>query len=172
MSTLAASGEPTIPAFADLLRVFNTREHSAAEALQLNLKTRALKEQFADAWNDTVGRTTSGRAIDALILPPAPAVGYPHDFNIYWGYTSLFNFLDYPSIILPIANFKVDPQLDRVDSEYRPLETNPYDKPNHELYDPNLFANQPSTIQIVGRPFEDEEAIRVASILDTLFKAP
>ncbi|CAG8938243.1 unnamed protein product [Penicillium salamii] len=168
-STLAAAGEPIIPAFADLLKVFNPREHSAAEALQLNLKTRALKEQFADAWNNTVGG--SGRAIDALIAPPAPAVGYPHDFNIYWGYTSLFNLLDYPSVILPIANFKVDPQLDPVDEKYRPLETNPYDQPNHELYDPGLFANQPSTIQIVGRPFEDEETIQVSSIIDTLFKA-
>ncbi|KAE8381234.1 amidase signature domain-containing protein [Aspergillus bertholletiae] len=172
MSTLAASGEPTIPAFADLLRVFNTQEHSAAEALRFNLKTRALKEQFADVWNKTADGTTSGRAIDALILPPAPAVGYPHDFNIYWGYTSLFNLLDYPSVILPVANFKVDPQLDPVDPNYRPVETNPYDKPNHELYDPNLFVNQPSTIQIVGRPFEDEETIQVASVLDALFKAP
>ncbi|KAE8395886.1 amidase signature domain-containing protein [Aspergillus alliaceus] len=172
MSTLAASGEPTIPAFADLLRVFNTREHSAAEALRLSIKARALKEQFADAWKDTAGRTTSGHTIDAVIAPPAPAVGYPHDFNIYWGYTSLFNLLDYPSIILPIHNFKVDPQLDPVDHNYRPLETNPYDRPNYELYDPNVFVNQPSTIQIVGRPFEDEELIRVASILDALFKAP
>ena len=66
-------------------------------------------------------------------MPPAPAVGYPHDFNIYWGYTSLLNVLDYPSVILPIPNFKVDPQLDPVDDNYRPLERNPYDKPNYEL---------------------------------------
>ena len=55
----------------------------------LNLKTRALKGQFADAWNDTADRTLSGKSIDALILPSAPAVGYPHDVNIYWEYTSL-----------------------------------------------------------------------------------
>ncbi|KAH7000751.1 amidase signature domain-containing protein [Ilyonectria destructans] len=170
MSTLAAAGEPTIPAFADLLKVFNVREQSAAEALKLNLKTRALKEQFLEAWNDTAHQATSGRCIDALITPPAPAVGYPHDFNVYWGYTSLFNLIDYPSIILPIPNFKVDAQLDPTDTRYRPLETNPYDKPNHDLYDPKLFANQPSTIQIVGRPFEDEEAIQVASVLDNLFE--
>ncbi|KAJ5991611.1 amidase signature domain-containing protein [Penicillium canescens] len=169
-STLAASGEPIMPAFADLLRVFNPREHSAGEALQLNLKTRTLKEQFAEGWNNTVGPL--GHTIDALIVPPAPAVGYPHDFNIYWGYTSLFNLLDYPSVILPIPNFKVDPQLDPVDDNYRPSERNPYDKPNYELYDPELFANQPSTVQIVGRPFEDEETIRVGSVLDTLFRAP
>lgn len=111
-------------------------------------------------------------------------MGYPHDFNIYWGYTSLFSLLDYPSVILPILKFKVDRQLDPLDDKYQPIETNPYDKPNYESCessnpvqllkpipvpnslpltdDSDLFTNQPSTIQIVGRLFEDEEAIRVA----------
>ncbi|GFN19510.1 uncharacterized protein AtWU_09315 [Aspergillus tubingensis] len=169
-STLAASGEPLIPAFADLLRIFNPRERSAAEALNLNLKTRALKERFAESWDGTASRTASGRVIDALVMPSSPAVGYPHDFNIYWGYTSLLNLIDYPSVILPITNFRVDTQLDPVDHSYQPLKTNPYDRPNYELYRPESFTNQPSTIQIVGRPFEDEEAIRAAFILDDLFK--
>lgn len=99
----------------------------------MNIKTRAFKEQFLAAWNDTIHRTTTGRTIDALICPPAPAVGIPHDFNIYWGYGSLFNLLDYPSVILPIPNFKIDPHQDPVDPNYRPLETNPYDKPNYDL---------------------------------------
>lgn len=30
----------------------------------------------------------------------------------------------------------------------------------------------PSTIQIVGRPFEDEDLIQVASVLDVLLRAP
>lgn len=52
---------------------------------------------------------------------------------ISWGYTSLFNLLDYPSTILPIHNFKVNPDTDPVNPAYRPLETNPYDKLNYEL---------------------------------------
>ena len=151
MATLEASGEPLIPAFADLLEVYKTRELTAAEALQvcfprqstrriltrpnqwqLNIKTRAFKENFLAAWNDTIRRTATGRPIDALICPPAPAVGFPHDFNIYWGYTSMFNLLDYPSIILPIPGFKINSRQDPIDSNYRPLQ-NPYDKPNYDL---------------------------------------
>lgn len=101
--------------------------------MQLNLKTRALKEQFAESWDSTASRTVSGRVIDALVMPSSPAVGYPHDFNIYWGYTSLLNLIDYPSVILPITNFTVDTQLDPVDHSYQPLKTNPYDRPNYEL---------------------------------------
>ncbi|GLA87651.1 hypothetical protein AtubIFM56815_002077 [Aspergillus tubingensis] len=151
-------------------QIFNPRERSAAEALNLNLKTRALKERFAESWDGTASRTASGRVIDALVMPSSPAVGYPHDFNIYLGYTSLLNLIDYPSVILAITNFRVDTQLDPMDHSYQPLKTNPYDRPNYELYRPESFTNQPSTIQIVGRPFKDEEAIRAAFILDDLFK--
>ncbi|KAF5006865.1 hypothetical protein FDECE_6777 [Fusarium decemcellulare] len=133
VASLEASGEPLISAFADLLKVYKPREHTAAGALQLNIKAKAFKEQFLTVWNDTEGRTASGRPIDALILPPAPAVAYPHDFNIYWGYTTLFNLLDYPAAILPIPNFKITAEQDPVDSQYRPRVTNPYDKTNHDL---------------------------------------
>jgi amidase len=100
---------------------------------QLNVKARSFREKFRKAWDDTAQLTNTGRPVDALICPSAPAVGYPHDFNVYWGYTSLFNLLDYPSVILPVSNFKVNPKDDPVASGYKPLETNPYDKPNHEL---------------------------------------
>jgi amidase len=29
-------------------------------------------------------------------------------FRVWWGYFSLFNLLDYPSIILPIKDVKID----------------------------------------------------------------
>lgn len=71
--------------------------------------------------------------MDALICPVAPSAGAPHDFNAYWGYTSMFNLLDYPSTVLPVANFDIDPYLDPVNPEYQPLESNPYDKAYHEM---------------------------------------
>jgi amidase len=36
---------------------------------------------------------------------------------------------------------------------------------------PDLFASQPSTIQVVGRPFQDEELIQVSSVMDGLLRA-
>jgi amidase len=98
--------------------------------LQLHGKVRAYKDQFLAAWNETA---VNSRPIDALICPPAPGVGYPHDFNTYWGYTALFNLVDYPSVILPIKGFNVTPELDPVDVNYQPSDTNPYDRANHEI---------------------------------------
>ncbi|KAF4341946.1 hypothetical protein FBEOM_4112 [Fusarium beomiforme] len=167
IGALEASGEPLIPAFADLLKVFNVRKLSAAEILPLSGKVRDYKEQFLAAWNKA---SNNGRPMDALICPSAPGVGYPHDFNTYWGYTSLFNLIDYPAAILPVPGLKVSPESDPVNREYMPLSTNPYDKPNHEIYDPALYLNHPITIQVVGRPFEDEELIQVSYNLDALFR--
>ena len=101
--------------------------------MQLNLKMRAFKVQFANAWDKTKDSTPTGRPIDALICPVAPSAGIPHDFNIYWGYTCMWNLLDYPSTVLPIPNFKITSETDPPDLAYHPLTTNPYDKANHEM---------------------------------------
>lgn len=94
---------------------------------------RAFKVLFANAWDKTKESTATGRSIDALICPVAPSAGIPHDFNIYWGYTCMYNLLDYPSTVLPIPNFRIGPQADPPNLAYNPLATNPYDKANHEM---------------------------------------
>jgi amidase len=93
------------------------------------------KEQFCDAWDKTAEQTTSGRPIDGLICPPGASAGYPHDFLPWWGYTTLFNILDYPSTILPLKNFKVSKDLDSKDSRgsYKPQTNNPFDKLNYDM---------------------------------------
>lgn len=148
---VAASGEPLVPAFADLLRVYNAKALAASEVMQvnpsivhlkterltgptqLNLKMRAFKILFANAWDATKNSTSSGRTIDALVCPVAPSAGIPHDFNIYWGYTSMWNILDYPSTVLPIPHFKINARDDPPNPDYEPLTTNPYDAANHTM---------------------------------------
>ncbi|KAH7247550.1 amidase signature domain-containing protein [Fusarium redolens] len=170
LTKVAVSGEPLMPAFADLLKIYNARSLAASEVLKLNLQTRAYKTIFAEAWDKTKDITCTGRPIDALICPPAPSTGIPHDFNAWWGYTSMWNLLDYPSTVIPIANFRISPELDPREAYYKPLDTNPYDQQNYAMYDPNIFVNQPSTIQIVGRPFDDEELIEVSALVDKLLQ--
>lgn len=114
----------------------------------------------------------------------------------------MWNLLDYPSTVIPVANFKIGGKLDPPNRAYKPLTSNPYDKPNHEMCayslinpsalrppnnlfllshvrsnlrssfvdDPKLFENQPSCIQIVGRPFDDEELIEVSAAVDKVLR--
>ena len=100
---------------------------------QLHLKMRAMKAVFTDAWQGTTKATSTGRPMDALVCPVAPSAGIPHDCDIYWGYTCVWNILDYPSTVLLVPGFKISPELDPPDSSYEPIATNPYDKPNQDM---------------------------------------
>lgn len=93
----------------------------------------AYKKQFHQAWLKTRELTDTKQPIDALICPVGPAIGIPHDFNIWWGYTTLFNIVDYPSIVLPIKKFKFSASEDAKDTKYVPRTTNPFDRPNFEM---------------------------------------
>lgn len=94
---------------------------------------RDYKTQFAQAWDQTSLVTGTNRPIDALITSPYPAVGLPHNFTAYWGYTSMLNFLDYPSTVLPIKDFQISRERDPANLDYQPLASNPFDKPNHDM---------------------------------------
>ena len=71
-------------------------------------------------------KTSTGRPIDCLI---APCAGFPHGFPVWWEYFSLWNLLDYPSIILPLKKMKVDPEKDKKHMSCVPLD-NVFDKMN------------------------------------------
>ena len=51
---------------------------------------------------------------------------------MWWGYTSLWNLLDYPSVIVPVKDLAIDPEKDKKDITYQPRE-NPFDKENWEV---------------------------------------
>ncbi|KAJ4302714.1 hypothetical protein N0V90_001604 [Kalmusia sp. IMI 367209] len=174
MSRLEQAGEELIAPVKELYRIYNIGREpmSAREALKRVQRMNQYKELFCDAWDQTAGRTTIGRPIDGLICPASPSAGYPHDFLPWWGYTTLFNLLDYPSIILPLKKFKISEKDDPKDKTYKPQRGNPFDKAYQDLYDPRLWKNQPVTLQIIGRPFDDEELIRTTEIIDDIVNNP
>lgn len=71
--------------------------------------------------------------MDALICPPAPCASFPHDFPLWWGYTSIWSLLDYPSTILPVRDFKIDAVRDIKIEGYKPVESNVFDAMNAEI---------------------------------------
>ena len=92
--------------------------------LQLNTKQLGYKIAMADAWTAV--------EMDITMCPCAPAAGVPHSFPVWWGYTTLFNLLDLPSIIMPIKGFKIDPVKDAKDRAYKPR-INPFDGDNWRI---------------------------------------
>ncbi|KAK0952260.1 hypothetical protein LTS01_024902, partial [Friedmanniomyces endolithicus] len=143
--------------------VFKTKELTVPELFKRNVEQTAYKVAFQQAW-DAAG-------VDCIVCPCAPAAGVPHDFPLWWGYTTIWNLLDYPSVVVPVKDLDLNPTQDAKDMGYRPRE-NPFDKANHELYDPELWKGHPVTLQLVGRPYRDEALIAVSEVIDSVVNAP
>ena len=111
-----------------------------AQLIQTQSKYR---EAMSDTWDATRNQTSTGRPIDGIICPVSPLAGYPHDFLPWWGYTCLFNLIDYPSTVLPIKNIKINAIDDPKDLSYKPQD-NPFDSANHEICSFPLLSPSPS----------------------------
>ena len=84
-------------------------------------------------WNSTA--TSSGvngqpeGTIDVLLCPSGPGAAMPLEKSRYWGYTSQWNVLDYPSVAFPVT--RVMPEVDVFERDYEPR--NEQDRYNLEL---------------------------------------
>ena len=90
-----------------------------------------------------------------IICPPSFGAATPHDQSRYWGYTAIWNLLDYPGVVFPVTT--VDPEKDPKDSQYEPV--NDQDRFVHEMYSPETFLGAPVSLQIVGRRQYDEKVL-------------
>lgn len=86
---------------------------------------------------------------------------------LYWGYTSLFNILDLPTLVLP-TGLSQDPTVD-VKVEFEPRSE--IEKIEHDKYIPELFKGAPIAFQLSGRRYFDEEVVAFGKLVDEILKA-
>jgi hypothetical protein len=104
------------------------KQASAAEIAAVNVEVRELKKEYMDYWNGTASKTSTGRAVDAIICPLAPFAAARPEKYLYYGYSTWVNLLDYTSLAFPVT--KVDKAIDGIDQGYKPLDET--DKLVHE----------------------------------------
>ena len=131
---IAESGEPWLPLSEFIIKENpNVKHHSIEDVWYWTGRRDSYRSAYAKLWNDTA--TSKGSAsepngtIDVILCPvgpgPAPILGHAK----YWCYTSQWNLLDYPALVFPVS--RVDPKIDVVDKEYRPV--NEKDEYNYKL---------------------------------------
>lgn len=97
-----------------------------------------------------------------------PHSAVPHRTCKWVGYTKIFNFVDYPAVVVPAG--KVDKALDPEDlSGYE--SRNELDKWNAGLYDVEKMHGMPVGVQVVARRLEEEKVLGAAKLVDELIKA-
>src|SRR4051812_28764433 len=81
--------------------------------------------------------------------------------NRYFGYTGIFNLLDWPAVAIPVT--KVDPNIDVVDTDYKPA--HPLDQAIYEAFDAAKSSGAHAGVQVVGSRFAEEELLGITEIV-------
>ncbi|KAJ6456585.1 amidase signature domain-containing protein [Mycena vitilis] len=144
-----AAGEPLLPLTEWALTRPTVKNHTIHELWAMNLRREALRAEYLEHYNS--------QNVDFVLCPvgagPAPALGTAK----YWGYTSVWNLVDYPAAVLP-TGLHSDPVIDVKDTIPRSYMSDA-DKYNSDCYDPAIFAGAPLCLQLVARRFEDEAIV-------------
>lgn len=93
--------------------------------------------------------------MDVILCPPHPGAAPPIGTTKYWGYTSVWNLLDYPAAIFPVT--RVDEDLDSEEMNYDARSE--IDEWTHRHFGAPRQAGAPVCLQLVGKRLEDERVV-------------
>jgi len=121
----------------------------------------AQREAYRRRWFDAY----NGENIDFVItvpssLPAVPHGGMKHGFKGF-GYTVLFNLLDYSAGVLPVTHVHAG-QDELVNFKPR----NSIEKKIYEMYDSKAMQGLPVGVQIVGRRLEEEKVLHGMEVVE------
>ena len=92
---LGLSGEPMAP---QVEGFFGKEPSEQADATQIsanNVAKREYQKEYLEYWNGTAAISGTGKPVDAVVAPLAPfSAARPHRYK-YYGYSAVFNGLDY-----------------------------------------------------------------------------
>ncbi|KAF9736094.1 amidase [Paraphaeosphaeria minitans] len=164
---VAAGGEPFIPHVEALVN--RGTPISVYDYWQLNKQKLAAQKRYLDLWNSTKS-SASGKPIDILLCPVMPHSAVPHRKCRWVGYTKIFNFVDYPSVVLPAG--EVSKELDGTAvadmAAYEPR--NALDEWNWNLFDLDAMNGMPIGVQVVARRLQEEKVLGAAKVIDAILK--
>ena len=158
---LATANEPMLPLTEWIFNQPQVKKRSWMEMNELINDRENYRLQYAQAWNER--EALLGGSIDCLLAPVGPSAAPRHNTGKWWGYTSIWNLLDYPAVVFPVTT--VDPICDIVDIEYQPR--NILDEENYRLYtSAEIYTNAPIGLQIICRRYNDEKVLKCLEIIE------
>ena len=160
-----AGGEPFIPHVEALVN--RGQPISVYDYWQLNKQKLALQKRYLDMWNSTRCEK-SGKSVDGLLTPVMPHSAVPHGKCRWVGYTKVFNFVDYPAVVLPAGQVskELDAEATKAMGKYRPR--NPLDEWNWNMFDLEAMDGMPIGVQVVARRLQEEKVLGAAAAIDRI----
>ncbi|KAF7560568.1 hypothetical protein G7046_g3584 [Stylonectria norvegica] len=152
LELFARTGEPPIPSLTgcQLLSIPGT---DLPGFFNLNVRRQAAARDYLKVWLDN--------EIDAILMPPAAHTTVPHDTWSTVSYTCLWNYLDYPAIIIPVDTVNESDVVDHISNAKYGTE----DAKVYSLYTgPELYKDAPIAVQLVGYRYRDEALLSTAPL--------
>ncbi|KAF7916181.1 uncharacterized protein EAE98_010766 [Botrytis deweyae] len=105
--------------------------------------------------------------LDVILMPPAVHTAIPLDCWSRVAYTCLWNYLDYPAIVVPVDQVQDTDLADDLSN----AKFGPDDEQIYELYTgPEQYKDAPVCVQLVGYRHKDEALLKAAAMLDSIIK--
>lgn len=151
------SEEPLLPLTEHFMNFNQGMELDIIANRDLNTVRDTLRNEYLNEFNKA--------GIDFLMSPNNVATAGIPGQTYYWGYSSLWNLLDYPSVTFPSGLFQ-DPSVDVASPSYK-LFVNEFQK--KELsYNANDYGGTSIAVQLTGRRFEDEKVLAASKFIHNL----
>ncbi|RDW69875.1 hypothetical protein BP6252_08895 [Coleophoma cylindrospora] len=154
-------GEPVLPLTEWVMKHPHIQPRTLKESWELHYQKDVFQKEYLQHW------LSAPDVPDFIVGPVGPSAAPRHETARYWGYTAIFNLLDYPACSFP-TGLVCSPELHPADGEYTPME-NEFDAYNWGTYDAKIFENAPISLQIAGRKWECEGVLHGASMMTELF---
>ncbi|OQU96987.1 hypothetical protein CLAIMM_02992 [Cladophialophora immunda] len=130
LKAITDSGEPVLPLTQWVTKESHAVERTIPELWNLNMEREVYRGQYLAYFN-------SRPEVDFLISPVGPGVAARHETARYWGYTAIWNLLDWPACTFPTGE-TVSPQIHPKDASYTPR-LNEFDSYNWSNYEPSEY---------------------------------
>lgn len=162
MEALAGSGEPLLK-LSKLALSFGCGEKAVTVPEFENLG--GIRDDYRNIYQDKMNE----KGIDYILAPAYVSVAAKPETVHYWGYTNVWNILDFPDVIFP-SGLRCDPNLDAPETGYKSRsEVESYER---NLYDDAAnFKDAPISLQLVGRRWQEEELVQAAKVIQAAITA-
>ncbi|KAK6371383.1 hypothetical protein LTS17_009114 [Exophiala oligosperma] len=150
------TGEPPVPSV-NTIKLLSLGSTTLKGFFDLNVRRDEAAKQYLRLFRDN--------KIDAILMPVAPHTAVPWDKFSNASYTGLWNYLDYPAVVIPVGKVGEQDLADDIShAKYGPEDAELY-----KLYTgPELYKDAPIALQVVGYRQTDEALLNTASVLDSI----
>ena len=146
---LTKSGEPLFPlTHASISSADAETELTATQVMEQRVHRDVFRCAFAEHWNE--------QDVDFVLCPVFVGPASAHDTALYWNYTALWNYVDYPGMVVPTGESVGEGEMGKgYKDDYVPLGEECKDV--KKMWEETDFVGAPVCLQVVGRRYHDNE---------------